>query len=96
MGECEKETFAERIKNLVDDTVDRIAETLDEFNQQAGDLVKDTAENEHVEKIVDRITEIRKNIADATADIIKTATAAVVDSGESIVNLIKSEKEDDD
>ncbi|MFA6451152.1 MAG: hypothetical protein WCX65_16870 [bacterium] len=95
MAECGKESFAERIKSLVEDTVDRISETLDEFNQQAGDLVKDTAENEHVEKVVDKITEVRKNIADATADIIKTVTAAVVDSGESIANLIKTDKDED-
>ena len=94
MGECEKETFADRIKNLVEETVDKLSETLDEFNEQAGDIVKDASENERVEKIVDKITEVRRNITEATADIIKSVTKAVVDSGESIANLIKKEEDD--
>jgi NAD+--asparagine ADP-ribosyltransferase len=94
MPECEQETYAERIKNLVDETVDRISETLDEFSEQAGGIVKDAAENENVEKIVDKITDFRKSITEATADIIKSVTKAVVDSGETIANLIK--KDDDD
>ncbi len=91
----ENESYADRIKNLVDETVDKISETLDQFNEQAGSLVKDAAESEHVEKIVDKITEIRKNISDATADIVKNVTKAVVDSGESIAGLLKKNSDED-
>ena len=96
MGTCEKDSFADRIKRLVEETVDKLHETLDEFGEQAADIVKDAAENERVEKVVDKITEVRKNIADATADIIKSVTTAVVDSGESIAGLLKSDKDEDD
>ena len=96
MPECEKESYAERIKSLVEETVDKLSEALDEFNEKAGDLVKDAAENERVEKLVDKITEVRKNISDATADIVKSVTKAVVDSGESLAGLLKREDRDDD
>ena len=42
------------------------------------------------------VAEVRKDIADGTADIIKSVTRAVVDTGESIANLVRKDEEDED
>lgn len=93
----EKEAYSDRIKNLVEETVDKMTGLLDEFYEKAGDMVKDAAESERVESLIDKITEVRKDIADGTADVVKSITRAVVDTGESIVRLVKKDdKEFDD
>ena len=91
-----EEAYAERVKTLVEETVDKLTEVLDQFNEEAGDIVKDAAESERVEKLVDRLSEIRKDISDGTADIVKSITRAVVDTGDSIVKLVKKDEDEDD
>jgi len=90
----EEKSAAEKLKDLIEETVDRIEETIDEFGEKAGDLLKETAENESVDKSVDKILEIRKTLAENTSDIFKSISRAVIDTGESIGDIFK--KKDDD
>ncbi|HOO55825.1 MAG TPA: hypothetical protein PLN69_03315 [bacterium] len=89
------ESYAERIKDLIEETVDRVTGILDEFGEKAGDIVKDAADNERVDTIVEKVKEIRKDIASGTGDIVKSITNAIVDTGESISNLVKKDDDDD-
>jgi hypothetical protein len=91
----DKEKYSDRIKSLVEETMDKITELLDEFYEEAGDIVKDVSESERVEKLIDKIAEVRKEISEGTADVVKSITRAVVDTGDSIVSLIKKEKDED-
>jgi len=90
-----KESYPDRIKGLVEETVDKMNELLDEFNEKVVEIVKDASDSERVEKLVDKIAGVRKDVADGTADVIKSVTRAIVDTGESIVGLIKRDEEDD-
>lgn len=93
MGES---NYADRIKDLVEETVDKFNELLEEFGERAGDIVKDAADSEKVDQIVDKVLELRNNLSGSAGDLIKSVTSAIVGAGESITSLIKKDSEDDD
>lgn len=87
--------YSDRIRDLVEETVDKFNELLEQFGEKAGDIVKDAADNEKVDQLVDRVLEMRNNLAESTGDMIKTITSSIVNAGDSIVDLIKKSDDED-
>ena len=90
----EKKKSGEKLNDLIGETVDKITKVLDDFYEKAGEIAKDSSDNERVEDVVERVKKIRRDIAEGTGDAIKNITKTITDAGESIFDLLKKKKND--
>jgi uncharacterized protein YoxC len=93
---ADDKTRSEKIQELVDGTLDKISEVMDEFYEKAGDILKGEGDNEKIEEAIERVQKIRKDISEGTNDAIRNITRTVTDLGESVTKLFKRKKDDED
>lgn len=93
---ADDKTRSEKIQELVDGTLDKISEVMDEFYEKAGEILKGEGDNEKIEEAIERVQKIRKDISEGTNDAIRNITRTVTDLGESVSKLFKRKKDEDD